>query len=166
MSFWTWLFPRTPAAYASELSIAQAVQQLRAATARGNITAVGTITGNVDEAQVRLQHEVAGTRNSFKPQFYGSFRKTTQGCELHGSYRMPTLVIVFILFWLGFCVFWTGLSALLAWQINPMQIFIALPGLLMFALGIGLARIGQSMARGDQAVLSRVIAQALQSASV
>lgn len=115
---------------------------------------------------MRLQHEVAGTRNSFKPLFFGAFHKTAQGCELQGSYRMPTLVVFFVLFWLGFCVLWTGLSAVLAWQINPSKIVIALPGLLMFALGIGLARMGQSMARGDQAVLSRAIVQALKSASV
>lgn len=164
MSFWTWLFPRTQAAYTSPLSPEQAVQALRAATARGNLTATGSIVGSVSNKRVHLYHRRV-MRNSFKPHFRGSLCATAQGCELRGTYALPPLVFVFMFFWLGFCVLWTTLTAMQLGRFDPMLLPAALPGLLMAGFGIGLLRLGQHLASDDPAIVSRVIRQALQSPS-
>lgn len=163
MSFWTWLFPRMPAVFPSPLSPAQAAQALRTATARGNITATGTVAGSVEVEDVLLYHRVP-LRNSFKLHFRGQFVATAQGCELQGRFALPGLVVAFMLFWLGFCVLWTVLSAIQIGRVDPMLMPVALlPGPLMAGLGIGMVRLGQYLAAGDPATLSRVIRQALQS---
>jgi len=162
MPFWTWLFPRTPAVFPSPLPRAQAVQNLRAATARGNITATGTIVGSVEAARVNLYHRSA-LRNSFKPHFRGHFVDTAQGCALHGRFAPPVLVHAFMVFWLGFCVLGTTISVVQLGRMDPMLIPAALPGVLMAAFGIGLVRLGQHLSANDPAILSRVIRQALQS---
>jgi len=163
MSFWTWLFPRTPAVFPSPLPREQAVQNLRAATARGNITATGSIGGSVQETQVNLYHRSVA-RNSFKPHFRGHFVDTARGCELRGRFALPAFVHAFMLFWLGFCVLWTVVSAIQFGRLDLLLVPVALPGLVMAAFGIGLVRLGQHLSATDPATLSRVIRQALQSA--
>lgn len=164
MSFWTWLFPRTQAVFASPLPREQAVQALRAATARGNLTATGSIAGSISDKRVHLYHRTV-MRNSFKPHFRGSLQATAQGCELRGAYALPPLVIVFMLFWFGFCVLWTTVAALQLGRLDLMLLPAVLPGLLMPCLGIGLLRLGQHLSSDDPAIVSRVIRQALQSPS-
>ena len=164
MSLWTWLFPRLPAVYSSPLSREQAVQALRAATARGNITATGTIAGSVDADRVLLYHRRA-MRNSFKPHFRGRFVACTQGCELRGVFAPPLLVIVFLSFWIGFCLLGTVVSVLQLGQQSSLQMATAIPGLVMAGFGVGLLRLGQHLSADDPAILSRVIRQALQSPS-
>lgn len=165
MSFWTWLFPRTAVVFPSPLPRAQAVQHLRAATARGNITATGSIAGSVQATRVNLYHRSA-LRNSFKPHFRGHFVDTAQGCELQGRFALPALVHAFLLFWLCFCVLWTVISAVQLGRMDLLLIPAALPGVVMAAFGIGLVRLGQHLAAADPETLSRVIRQALQSGSV
>ena len=164
MSFWTWLFPRTQAVFASPLPREQAVQALRAATARGNLTATGSIAGSIGDKRVHLYHRTV-MRNSFKPHFRGSLYATAQGCELRGEYALPPLVFVFMLFWLGFCVLWTTVAALQLGRFDLMLLPAVLPGLLMPCFGIGLLRLGQHLASDDPAIVSRVIRRALQSPS-
>ncbi len=161
MPFWTWLFPRTPAVFPSPLPCDQAVQNLRAATARGNLTATGTIAGSVTAARVNLYHRTM-LRNSFKPHFRGHFVDTAQGCTLQGRFALPMLVHAFMLFWLGFCMLWTVITAVQLGKVDLMLLPAALPGTVMAAFGIGLVRLGQHLSVDDTAVLSRVIQQALQ----
>lgn len=163
MPFWTWLFPRTPVVFPSPLPREQAVRNLRAATARGNITATGSIVGSVQATRVNLYHRSA-LRNSFKPHFRGRFVDTARGCELRGRFALPVLVHAFMLFWLSFCVLWTVISATQFGRTNWMLIPVALPGMLMAAFGIGLVRLGRHLSATDPETVSRVIRQALQSA--
>ncbi len=164
MSFWTWLFPRTHVVFSSPLPHEQALQALRAATARGNLTATGSVAGSVSERGVHLYHRRV-MRNSFKPHFRGALRSTPQGCELHGRFALPALVFIFMLFWLGFCVLWSVVTATQLGGADLMLLPAVLPGMLMCGFGIGLLRLGQHLAADDPAILSRVIRQALQSPS-
>ena len=165
MSFWTWLFPRSHVVFSSPLPREQAVQALRAATARGNLTATGSVVGSVGEQHVHLYHRVV-MRNSFKPHFRGTLRATTQGCELRGRFALPALVFLFVIFWLGFCVLSSLVTATQLDRIDLMLLPALLPGVLMCGFGIGLLRLGQHLASDDPAILSRVIRQALQSPPV
>ena len=165
MSPWTWLFPRTPVVFSSPLPRDQAVQALRAATARGNLTATGTIAGSVGAGKVLLYHRRT-MRNSFKPHFRGRFVASAQGCELRGVFAPPLLVVVFLSFWVGFCLLWTVVSATQFGEQNSLQLAAAIPGLVMAGFGVGLLRLGQHLSADDPAILSRVIRQALQSSSV
>jgi len=164
MSFWTWLFPRTQAVYTSPLPPEQAMQALCAATARGNLTFTGSVVGSISGKHVHLYHRTV-MRNSFKPHFRGSLYATPQGCELRGAYAMPPLVVVFMLFWLGFCVLWTTVAVLQLGRFNLVLLPAVLPGLLMPFFGIGLLRLGHHMSSDDPVIVSRVIRQALQSPS-
>ncbi|MGX9720621.1 hypothetical protein [Stenotrophomonas acidaminiphila] len=162
MPLWSPLFPRTPAVFETRLSRREAVASLQAATARGNITATGSVAGTVDATRVHLYHRTP-QRNSFKPHFRGQLIDTPRGCELRGRFALPGLVVAFMVFWLGFCVLWTVVTAMPLGSLEPMRLPAALPGVLMAAIGIGLVRLGQHLARDDPAELSRVIRQALQS---
>lgn len=165
MSFWTWLFPRTHVVFSSPLRHEQAVQALRAAIAHGNLTATGSVAGSVGDQDVHLYHRVV-MRNSFKPHFRGELHTTAQGSELRGSFALPALVFVFVVFWLGFCVLWSAVTATHLGRFDLMLLPAVLPGVLMLGLGIGLLRLGQHLAADDPAILSRVIRQALQSPPV
>lgn len=165
MSFWTWLFPRTAIVFASPLSPEQAAQALHTATARGNFTASGSVAGSVRKGRVHLYHRTL-MRNSFKPHFRGHLHATAQGSELHGRFALPGLVQVFMVFWLGFCVLWSALTAFQVGKLDLLLLPAAIPGVLMLGFGIGLVQLGQHLANDDPATLSRVIRKALQSPSV
>ena len=165
MSAWTWLFPHTSVSFASQLTPQQAAEALRAATSRRNFTAYGTIAGSVGSERVHLYHRTL-IRNSFKPHFRGSLHATAQGCELRGSFAQPWLVKAFMVFWLGFCVLWSVLTAIQVGRVDLLLLLpAAIPGVLMLGFGIGLVRLGQHMANDDPATVSRMIRQALQSPS-
>ena len=162
MRFWNWLFPRTPLQLSSPLPPDQAAQALRAATARGNLTANGTVVGGVRGGRVHLYHR-SFLRNSFKPHFRGQLQGSAQGSVLHGRFAPPVLVVLFMAFWIGFCLLWSVVTALQLGAISLMHIPALLPGLVMMGFGIGLVRLGQHLAADDPRILSRVMQQALQS---
>lgn len=162
MRFWNWLFPRTPLQLSSPLPPEQAAQALRAATARGNLTASGTVVGSVRGGRVHLYHRTL-LRNSFKPHFRGQLQGSAQGSVLRGRFAPPVLVVVFMAFWIGFCLLWSVVTAVQLGAISLMHIPALLPGLGMMGFGIGLVRLGQHLADNDPRILSRVMRQALQS---
>ncbi len=161
MSFWNWLFPRTPLRLSSPLPVDQAAQALRAASARGNLTATGTVVGQVRGERVHLYHR-APMRNSFKPHFRGRLYATAQGCELRGRFALPGLVLAFSAFWFCFCLLWSVITAAQLGCADLRLLPAILPGLLLMGFGVGLLRLGQHLASDDPRLLTRVLRQALQ----
>lgn len=158
------LFDSTPAEFRSAYGLAESVVRLSAATKRSAFSALGetTAVGKVSEKVVRLQRVIPMVGNSFKPFFIGHFEVRGEVTVLIGKFTMLPLVKVFMSFWFGMVILFSGLMLLGGSKPQgPKAIFFVLQPLLMIGAGIILVVAGKWFARNDTAWLSERISTAL-----
>lgn len=148
--------------FASSYGLADSVARLKAATRAWSLFNVSEqlAVGRVSESRVSLQRVIPMVGNSFKPIFVGRFEQRQDKVVLAGRFTLNTFVKIFMAFWFGFCALFV-LLALLAGIRHPAAALAALPGLGMFALGMGMTRLAAWFSRNDPAWLSGVIRAAL-----
>ena len=98
--------------------------------------------------------------NSFPPIFVGSFRAEGNRTILSGVFRLGRFVQVFMSIWFGIIVLWV-LIASVAVIAMPSAWFFPLFGILMFALGVGLVKIGKRRSHNDKKWLTENICNAI-----
>ena len=149
--------------FLSSFAMQESVDRLKAATARSAFLLVNTesAVGTVNEKRVSLQRVIPMVPNSFKPFFIGHFEFKNGRVVLVGCFTMHWFVKAFMTFWLGFCVFWTGLATFaVATQKAPYWWF-PLAGVGMFCLGVAFVRGCQWLSRNDIAWLSQLTGNTL-----
>ncbi|WP_156170597.1 hypothetical protein [Luteimonas sp. FCS-9] len=117
--------------------------------------------GRVSEDRVVLEHHVPRTRNAFKPVFVGRFAREGRGAVLAGRFAMHWSVRIFLAFWFGFGVLWTGSVLAMAVAGTPRAWLLLPVGAVLLLIGVGMVALGRSLARTDIAWLSARIAAAL-----
>ncbi|GEM_PF-5201084 len=99
-------------------------------------------------------------RNSFIPVFYGRVGETPQGSEIRGEFRMALSVRIFMGFWFSFVglAFIPTLFLLTRPGVPYGKIWLGLLGLLaMLALGMGMVKFGQWLARGHIGLITQYL---------
>jgi len=161
--FFQLLYGSIPARFVSDCSTPEAMARLSAVVKPSVLSsfagecAVGTVT----EKKVRIQRVIPLVGNAWKPFFYGSFSAAGSGTVLEGTFKFSLFTRAFMSFWFGVVAFWTLLTKVAVFANSPSALWFPLFGVGMFAVGIGMVRVGKWFARNDIAWLSRVIAQAL-----
>jgi hypothetical protein len=158
------LFDSTPAEFHSAYGLAESVARLSAATKRSAFSALGetAAVGKVSEKVVRLQRVIPMMGNSFKPFFIGHFEVRGEVAVLIGKFTMLPLVKVFMSFWFGMVILFSGVMLLGGSKPqSPKAIIFALQPFLMIGVGIIGVVAGKWFARNDAAWLSERIATAL-----
>jgi hypothetical protein len=157
------LYSSSPANFASDLSVAEAVRRLSAATTRSIFSAFTreAAVGTVEESRVSLQRSIPLLHNSFKPIFVGAFHPSLNGAKLIGVFRMHRSVQIFMTVWFGFCIFWTVAATLDELTAATPGGFFPLFGVGMLAFGVALVHFGKWLSRNDPAWLAAVIQKAL-----
>ncbi|MEQ9317691.1 MAG: hypothetical protein RIF41_00980 [Polyangiaceae bacterium] len=100
----SWIFPYRTLTIETSLSPAEVHERLEkdVAPRRGTLRVfeVGLYNGRVDETGFDFRRSISG-RNSFLPNVVGTIEPTPFGSRVHVHLKMPTVVTVFLAFWLG-----------------------------------------------------------------
>jgi hypothetical protein len=149
--------------FPSAFAMHESIECLKAATARSVFLSLNkqSAVGTVTEQRVSLQHAIPMVANSFKPFFIGHFEFKNGRVVLVGRFTMLWIVKAFMTFWLGFCVFWTGMAVVAVASQNGPSWWFPLAGVGMFCIGVAFVRGCQWLARDDVAWLSQLITSAL-----
>lgn len=152
-----------PVEFPSSYDLAESVGRLKAVTKGWSLfgvseqSAVGRVTGS----GVSLRRVIPMVGNAFKPVFVGRFEQAHGKVTLVGRFRLSWIVRIFMAYWFGFCAVFVALS-LAAARGNPSAAFMAVPGVGMFLLGLGMTRLFAWFSRNDPMWLSEVVRSALQ----
>ena len=151
-----------PIEFASSYDLPESVARLKAATRRWSLFNLSeeVAVGRVSESRVSLQRVIPMVGNSFKPVFVGRFGHDQGKVVLAGRFTLNLFVKIFMTFWFGFCSLFVVLS-LISVLHSPAAAPMALPGIGMLILGLGMMRLFAWFSRNDPAWLSEVIRTAL-----
>lgn len=119
------------------------------------------MVGTVSKGATKIQRVIPMVQNSFNPIFVGSFRAEGNQTILSGVLRLSRFTQVFMSIWFGGILLWV-LIASVAVIAKPSETwFFPLFGILMFALGVGLVKIGKWFSRNDKKWLTENISHAI-----
>lgn len=149
--------------FESAHSLQASVARLGAATQRRGFMPPReeAMIGHVAAERVVLERHVPRTRNPFKPAFAGRFVGDSGRTALVGRFGMHWSVRVFLAFWFGFGLVWTGAAVVLALAGTPRAWLLAPVGLALMLIGKGIVALGRQLGGTDIAWLSARIEAAL-----
>ena len=164
---WKWItafwISSEPVDFVSRFGLDEAVERLRTATRRSSFFGPMTeaAVGTVKASRVQLRRSVPMMRNSFKPAFVGKFEVVSGKTVLKGRFGQPFLVKVFLVFWLGMVTLISLMTTSATAHPVPKPVMFMPVGMIVFALL--LTAFGTWLSRNDQAWLTQVIGDALDS---
>ena len=124
------------------------------------LTSQGMV-GTVSKGYTKIQRVIPMFVNSFPPIFVGSFRAEGNRTILSGVFRLGRFVQVFMSIWFGFIVLWVLIASVAVIAMPSETWFFPLFGILMFALGVGLVKIGKWRSHNDKKWLTENICNAI-----
>lgn len=152
-----------PAEFESDFGLEESVKRLTAATERSvfGLLKHEAAVGRVSRDRVSLQRVIPFIGNSFKPFYVGRFREINGRVVLAGEFTVLGWVKAFMTCWLGFCAFWTVMTAALAFTRESGAWWFPVAGAGNFAVGLGFVAFSRWLARNDVPWLEKVIEDAL-----
>lgn len=153
------LFGSVPAEFESSFGLDESVRRLSAVTRRFVFLITKQVAiGEVSRGRVSLCRVMPFYGNFFY--FFGEFREENDRVVLSGRFTLSWYMKALMTFWLGFCLFWTGLATLTLFQDPPLWWF-PLTGVAMFGAGLTVVWLLRWMSCNDIAWLSKVIQDSL-----
>lgn len=127
------------------------------------------ILGKIRQTSFRLQVR-RSYQNSFAPFFYGEFKPVNNGTLVEGEFKMHPSTRVFIRFWFLFLLLFTIAALILPSRGQPEsatgRVSMLLVAAFLGAFGIGLVKVGQRFAHGEQQTLTAFLKRTLEASDV